>query len=99
MYIIIHYKTYLFLLILENTTIVANDKIQFLSNKNNVSNAILVFNPITMVNRGNYVCSVKNDNIRESPSIDSNVIYVRIKGNKYLLIICETNCTNYFFFF
>lgn len=91
-------KLICFLLILENTTIVASDKIKFLSNSNNVSKAILVFNPITMANRGNYVCSVKNDNISGSSYTDSNVIYVRIKGNKYLLIMYETSCINFFFF-
>lgn len=91
-------KLICFLLILENKTIIiTDDKYKFLSNKNNISNAILVFNPITMANRGNYACSAKSDTIREA-FIDSNVIYVRIKGNKYLLIIYGTSCTNFFFF-
>lgn len=61
----------------ENTTLVPSDQVSFLPNKRNISNAILVLNPITMKNRGNFYCSGKNAVVFDP--VLSGASYVRIK--------------------
>lgn len=67
-------------MVLENTTLVPSEHIKFVANKRNITNAILVLDPITMKDRGNFYCTGKNfvffDPVVSDPS------YVRIKGNK-----------------
>lgn len=62
----------------ENTTLVPSEQVSFLPNKRNISNAILVLNPITMKNRGNFFCSGKNAVVFDP--VISGASYVRIKG-------------------
>lgn len=57
-----------------------SEHIKFLPNKKNISNAILVLDPITMKDRGNFICSGKNSVVFEP--VNSAASYVRIKGNK-----------------
>ncbi|XP_022176104.1 neuroplastin isoform X1 [Myzus persicae] len=61
----------------ENTTLVPSEHIKFLPNKKNISNAILVLDPITMNDRGNFICSGKNSVVFEP--VHSAASYVRIK--------------------
>lgn len=67
-------------MVLENTTLVKSKTVSFAQNKRNISNAILVLDPITMDNRGDYYCSGKNKYFPDP--VMSNPSYVRIKGNK-----------------
>lgn len=84
-------------MVLENTTIVPNDKVYFTSNKRNISNAILVLDPITMKDRGNFYCIGKNNVVFEP--VISGPSYVRIKGNnKILVLINNYNLLIYPFF-
>lgn len=57
-----------------------SEHIKFLPNKKNITNAILVLDPITMKDRGNFICSGKNSVVFEP--VHSAPSYVRIKGNK-----------------
>lgn len=72
------------MLVLENTTLLPSEKVYFTPNKRNISNAILVLNPITMQDRGNFYCIGKN-NIVFDPVV-SSPSYVRIKGNKIYVV-------------
>ncbi|KAL5244468.1 hypothetical protein ACI65C_011878 [Semiaphis heraclei] len=61
----------------ENITLVPSEHIKFLPNKKNITNAILVLDPITMKDRGNFICSGKNSVVFEP--VHSAPSYVRIK--------------------
>ncbi|VVC34321.1 Hypothetical protein CINCED_3A013515 [Cinara cedri] len=61
----------------ENNTILTGDNVYFMPNKRNITNAILVLDPITMKNRGNFYCIGKNDFVWEP--VMSGPSYVRIK--------------------
>ncbi|XP_025408248.1 neuroplastin isoform X2 [Sipha flava] len=61
----------------ENNTLFPSEHIKFLANKRNISNAILVLDPITMKDRGNFYCTGKNSVFLDP--VVSDPSYVRIK--------------------
>lgn len=72
------------IIISENTTLVPSEHVYFIPNKRNISNAVLVLNPITLKNRGNFYCSGKNTVVFDP--VISGASYVRIKGKKIIFI-------------
>lgn len=68
---------------LENNTLKPSSTIKFLPNKKNVTDALLILDPINMNNRGNFYC-VGKSNIAVEPVV-SAPSYVRIKGNLRLI--------------
>ncbi|XP_025193126.1 neuroplastin isoform X2 [Melanaphis sacchari] len=60
----------------ENKTLLPTEQIKFLPNKKNISNAILVLDPIKMEDRGNFFCIGKSN---VSYPVTSGASYVRIK--------------------